>query len=95
MAKRRRFKAEFKAQIALEAIKGQKSINELASQYEIHPNQITQWKRQLLDSAKDIFSHGKARKKRSEEAKKDNLYQQIGKLKVELEYLKKKTGYDS
>ena len=94
MAKRRRFKAEFKAQIALEAIQGQKTINELASKYEIHPNQITQWKRQLLESAKDIFSTGKTRKMRTEEAEKNNLYQEIGKLKVELDFLKKKSGYN-
>lgn len=94
MAKRRRFKAEFKAQIALEAIRGQKTINELASKYEIHPNQITQWKRQLLESAKDVFSTARSRKKRSEEYEKNNLYQEIGKLKVELDFLKKKSGYE-
>ena len=94
MVKRRRFKAEFKAKIALEAIRGHKTINEIASEYEIHPNQITQWKKQLLDSASEVFAKGHGRENRSEEALKDNLYQEIGKLKVELEFLKKKSGYE-
>ena len=93
MAKRRRFTSDFKAQFALEAVRGQKTVNELASQYEIHPNQISQWKRQLLESAKDLFFNGH-RKNRSEEVLKDRLYQEIGKLKVELEFLKKKSGND-
>lgn len=67
----------------------QQTINELSSKYEIHPNQITLWKRQLLESAKDIFSTAKSRKKRSEEYEMNNLYQDIGKLKVELDFLKK------
>lgn len=94
MVKRRRFKAEFKAQIALEAIRGHKTINEIASEHEIHPNQIIQWKKQLLKSADEIFSKGQGGKNKSEEALKDRLYQEIGKLKIELEFLKKKSGYE-
>lgn len=94
MAKRRRFRSEFKAQIALEAIRGRKTINEIASEHEIHPNQIIQWKKQLLESASEIFSKGKSTKNKSEEALKNCLYQEIGKLKVEMEFLKKKSGYE-
>ena len=94
MVKRRRFSSEFKSQIALEAVRGHKTINEIASEHEIHPNQIIQWKKQLLESASEIFSKGKGEKNKSEEALKDRLYQEIGKLKVELEFLKKKSGYE-
>ena len=90
MVKRRRYKAEFKAKIAIEAIRGLKTINELASEYEIHPNQISQWKKHLLDSVAEVFSSGKSRKRHCEDALKDRLYQEIGKLKIELEFLKKK-----
>lgn len=90
MGKRKRYNAQFKAQIAIQAIQGQKTINELAAEFEIHPNQIAQWKKHLLETAPDIFSGGKAGRNRSEEGLKDRLYQEIGKLKVELEFLKKK-----
>ncbi len=90
MQKRRRFKSEFKARIALEAIRGEKTLNELASEYDIHPNQISQWKKQLQDSAHEIFLNAKPKNNRSEDALKDMLYQEIGKLKIELEFLKKK-----
>jgi transposase-like protein len=90
MQKRRRFKSEFKARMALEAIRGEITLNELASEYDIHPNQISQWKKQLLDSAHEVFLNGKPKNNRSEDALKDMLYQEIGKLKIELEFLKKK-----
>jgi transposase-like protein len=90
MSKRKRYNAQFKAQIAIQALQGEKTINELAAEYEIHPNQIAQWKKHLIEASPDIFSGGKAGKNRSEEGLRDRLYQEIGKLKVELEFLKKK-----
>jgi len=90
MVKRKRYNAQTKAQVAIEAIRGQKTINELASEYGVHPNQITQWKKHLLETASEVFSNNPSIKKHSEEVLKDRLYQEIGKLKVELEFLKKK-----
>jgi len=93
--KRRNHSAAFKAKIALAAAKGDKTIAELASEYQIHPTQITQWKNQLLESLPEIFS----RRRRNEQHQQDELtaqlYQQIGQLKVELDWLKKKSGFDA
>ncbi len=86
---RRRFSATFKSKVALEAIKGQKTISEIASEYEVHPNQVSQWKRQLREGLEDVFTDPR-RSGRSEEKEKDRLYQEIGRLKVELDWLKKK-----
>jgi putative transposase len=94
MGKRKRYTAQIKAQIAIEAIRGQKTINELAAEYGVHPNQITKWKKQLLSSAPGIFSNNQYSQRRSEDVLKERLYQEIGKLKVELEFLKKKSGYE-
>jgi len=92
MGKRKRYNAQMKAQVAIEAIRGQRTINELAAEYEVHPNQITQWKKYLLANAPEVFSNNQSGKKHSGEVLKDRLYQEIGKLKVELEFLKKKSG---
>lgn len=89
---RRRFSAAFKARVALAAIKGDKTLNELAKDFEVLPNQIVAWKKQLLDGATDVFSNGRQRKDAEQEAQKEVLYQQIGQLKVELDWLKKKSG---
>lgn len=89
---RKRYGAEFKARAAIEAIKGQKTINELSSQYGVHPNQIVQWKKQALEEAPQIFLDRRGRAAKAEEALKAALYQQIGQLKVEVEWLKKKCG---
>jgi transposase len=89
---RRRYSADLKARIALEAIKGQRTIQEIASHYEIHPNLVTHWKRQLLDGATEIFSNGKMAAGEADEELKAELYQQIGKLQVEVDWLKKKSG---
>lgn len=86
---KKRYTAAFKAKVALEAIKGQKTISEIASEYEVHPAQVSQWKRQLRDGLEDVFT-GPRRSGRSEEKEKDRLYQEIGRLKVELDWLKKK-----
>ena len=93
--KRRNHSAAFKAKVALAAIKGDKTIAELASEYEVHPNQITQWKRQLFDSLPEVFSRKRRHDQRDQEALTSELYQQIGQLKVELDWLKKKSGLDA
>jgi transposase-like protein len=89
---RKRYSKEFKARVALDAVKGQKTASELASEYGVHPNQISSWKKQLLESAADAFSRGKDREAESHETEKERLYQQIGKLQVEVDWLKKTVG---
>ena len=90
--KRRRFSAEFKFQVALEAAKGLKTLNELSSQYGVHSNQISGWKRELLEGGANVFSSNSARQLREQEALQTELYEQIGRLKMELEWLKKKAA---
>ena len=92
---RRNHSAQFKAKVALEAAKGDKTIAELASQYEVHPNQITKWKKQLLESLPEIFSRSRHKDRHRQDELTDHLYQQIGQLKVELDWLKKKSGFDA
>lgn len=82
----------FKAKVALEAIKEQKTIAELASLYGVHPTQITKWKRKLLDRLELMFSGTFKTKDQEQEELIDALYKQIGKLKVEADFLKKKIG---
>jgi len=94
MVKRKKFSAEFKAKVAIEAVHGLKTVNELAAEFEVHPNQVSFWKKQLCEAAPEIFSNGRSRNGRSEETLKDNLYQEIGQLKVELDFLKKKCGFE-
>jgi len=93
MGQRRHFSAEFKAKVAREALKEQKTLTELAAEFEVHPNQITQWKKRLLDALPGVFSRESAYNKKREEKLRDRLYRQIGQLKVELDWLKKKVGH--
>jgi len=93
--KRRNHSAAFKAKVALEAVKGDKTIAELASQYEVHPTQIIQWKKQLLESLPDVFNNSPQKDRQKQDELTEHLYQQIGQLKVELDWLKKKSGLDS
>lgn len=91
--KRRNFDPAFKAKVALEALRERKTLSELASLYDLHPNQIANWKQHLLDQADELFVDGrKKRKKDDHEALESHLYQQIGQLKVEVDWLKKKSG---
>ena len=87
---RKTYSAELKAKIAVEAIKGQRTLNEIASRYSVHPNQVTTWKKQALESLPEVFSSRRATAAQDEAALKAQLYQQIGQLKVELDWLKKK-----
>ena len=90
MSKRRTHSPEFKARVAMEAISGRKTIQEIAADHAIHPIQVSQWKRQLLDGASELFSRGKNTKDKEEgQAKEAELFQQIGRLQMELECLKK------
>ena len=84
--------AQFKSQVALEALKNQKTMNELAAEYEIHPNQISQWKKQLLEGLPSLFANGRAKATQNDEALQGRLYEEIGRLKVELDWLKKKAA---
>ena len=93
MAKQRRVHtAEFKAKVALEAIRGIKTSSELAGEYGVHPVQISAWKKQALTGMADLFSDKRKKSAEDEEAVRDQLYQQIGQLQVELAWLKKKAG---
>jgi transposase len=87
--KRKQHTAAFKAQVALAALKGDKTVNELASQYGVHPTLIHAWKKQLLAGADQVFSNGGKAATADAEAEKAELFEQIGRLKMELEWLKK------
>lgn len=87
---RKKHSNRLKARVALDAIKGQNTANELASQYEVHPTQINQWKKQVVDNAEALFARAGKTMESDHEKEKEKLYGQIGKLQVELEWLKKK-----
>jgi transposase-like protein len=92
MTKRRQFSAKFKFQVALEALKGMQTINEIASQNEVHPTQVKQWKKQLQDDGAEVFSEKASKEQEAQAEVEATLYEQIGRLKVELEWLKKKVA---
>ena len=87
--KRRRHSAAFKARVALEAAKQTKTIAELAKAYQVHPVQISQWKKQLLDGVETIFRDGRQREREEGQALQAELYEKIGRLNMEIEWLKK------
>jgi len=89
---RNRYPSEFKARVALEAIKANKTANQIASEYGVHASQIAQWKKQLLSELPHLFSARKAQQQQDQEEITAQLYQQIGQLKVELDWLKKKAA---
>lgn len=89
---RNQYSAQFKFQVALEAAKCLKTINQLATEHGCHPNLVSQWKRQLIDDGTSIFNHSPARLGREHEAREAELFEQIGRLKMELEWLKKKAA---
>ena len=90
--KRQQHAAGFKAKVALAAVKETKSVSELASQFGVHPSQIHTWRRQLLDGAEELFVSGAEKRQQADQPETGALYEQIGRLKVELEWLKKKAA---
>jgi putative transposase len=93
MAKRRkRRSAKFKFDVALEAAKGLQTTSQIASEREVHPNQISQWKKQLLEEGASIFNKKTSLKEKRQVKREKELYEQIGRLKMELEWLKKKAS---
>ena len=91
-AKRRRHSPEFKFRVALEAVKGLKTTSQIAQENSVHPTQISTWKRQLLDEGPEVFQRGGIHRQREREQQEAELYEQIGRLKMELEWLKKKAA---
>jgi transposase-like protein len=94
-SQRKQYSAEQKARIALEAIKGQRTVNEIAGSYGIHPSQVMTWKKQLTDGAAQLFESRRGRRGSGEEPETAVLYQHIGQLQVEPGWLKKKSGIGS
>ena len=90
--KRKQHTAGFKAQVALAAVKGDRTVNELAGQYGVHPTLIHGWKKQLLAGVEEVFANGLKADGADAEAVQAELYEQIGRLKMELEWLKKKAA---
>ena len=88
--KRRQYSAEFKFKVALEAAKGKKTISELAGELQVHPTQISDWKRLLLEEGASVFQRNGTGSQHEHEALEAALYEQIGRLKMELEWLKRK-----
>jgi transposase-like protein len=86
---RKKYDEAFKAKVALEVFRGEHTLSEIAAKYEVHPNQITQWKAHLLKGAASLFSRKKGAEKEDQEESVDELYKQIGQLRVENEFLKK------
>jgi transposase-like protein len=92
MKTRRQFSPEFKAKAALEAIKGQRTLNEIASGLEIHPIQLSAWKRTAIEGLSNVFSGPRTKASSDEADLIASLYQEIGQLKMERDWLKKKSG---
>jgi transposase len=90
--KRKQHTAAFKAQVALAALRGDRTVNELASHYGVHPTLIHGWKKQLLDGAEQVFSNGSKTTTADAEVQKTELFEQIGRLKMELEWVKKRAA---
>ena len=85
---RRKFTSEFKSKVAIEALKERYSLSELAERFELHPNQISQWKQEFLEKSKDVFDK-KSSKSKENQGDLDTLYTKIGQFEVERDYLKK------
>ena len=89
MTTRRRFSAEFKARVALAALRGDKTVQEIAIRHKVHPNQVSAWKRQAVDGLDEVFSNGADRAGRDHEAEVRDLHAKIGELMVERDFLAK------
>jgi transposase-like protein len=90
--KRKQYSEQFKFKVALEAVKGLQTINEIASGHHVHPSQVKSWKKQLLSEGPAVFQQNTARQVQEQAARETELYEQIGRLKMELEWLKKKAA---
>ena len=88
--KRRRFSNEFKAKVAMDAVRGVHTLSELSTKYDVHPTLIAGWKRQLVGEAASVFETGQGGSRKSDEEITAPLYQEIGKLKMEVDFLRKK-----
>jgi len=93
MGKRRQLTAAFKAKVAILAIQGHKTVNEIASEFGVHPTQVSAWKKMLLESSTEAFTRKNAKKESDFNAEKDQLFRQIGQLTVENDFLKKNLGH--
>lgn len=91
---RRHFSAEFKAKVAMEAIREQKTLNELAREYGVHPNLIREWKKHVLSELPQVFASSKGAEAQAHETERERLFQQLGQLQYELAWLKKKAGVE-
>ncbi len=89
MTTRRRFSADFKARVALDALRGDTTIQEIATKHKVHPNQVSTWKRQAMDGLGEVFSNGADRAGQDHEAKVHDLHAKIGQLTVERDFLAK------
>lgn len=87
---RKRYSSEFKARVALEAVKGEMTLSELSQRYEVHPNMISNWKSRFLKEVPKIFADKRRKLNKNKEVRIDDLYKQIGVLQVEKEFLRKK-----
>ena len=90
---RKQFTPGFKAKVALEAIKGERTASEIGRTFSIHPNLVGIWKRQALEGLPEVFAGTRQQHRAEDEAEKDELYRKIGQLKVELDWIKKKSGF--
>ena len=92
MRKRKQYTAAFKAKVAVEAIRAEQSVNELAAQYQVHPTQIHTWKKKALEGMEAVLADGRTQAHQDPAQVTAQLYEEIGRLKVELDFLKKKSG---
>lgn len=92
MAQRRKHTGQFKARVAIEAIAGHKTVNEISAEYGVHASQIHKWKKQALEHLPELLDGSRTSRRDAREAVESRLYQQIGQLTMEVEYLKKKLG---
>jgi transposase-like protein len=88
---RKQYSAKFKARVAIEAIRGERTLSQLGSQFRVHPIQIAKWRKSAVEQLPELFVDGRTRKGNGE-TNSDALYEEIGRLKVELDWLKKKVG---
>ena len=91
-AKRKSYTAAFKAKVGLEAIRGIKTVNEIGQDHGVHPAQVGQWKKEILEQAGTLFETKRGRKPANEQGEPERLYSEIGRLKMELDWLKKSPG---